>query len=39
MWSVGNWLHDWVVGGVSDWCLGEDFDKSVQGCQVDTQPL
>ena len=28
-------LHDWVVGGVSDWCLGEDFDESVKCCQVD----
>ena len=35
MGSDWDWLHDWVVGGVSDWRLGEDFDESVKGCQVD----
>ena len=29
MWSDWNWLHDWVIDGVSDWCLGEDFDEGV----------
>ncbi len=35
MGSDWDWLHDWVVGGVSDWRLGEDFVESVEGCQVD----
>ena len=35
MGSDWDWLHDWVVGGVSDRRLGEDFDKGVKSCQVD----
>ena len=35
MGSDWDWLHDWIVGGVSDRRLGEDFDKGVKSCQVD----
>jgi hypothetical protein len=33
--SIGDRLHDCVVGGVADRSLGEDFDESVEGCHVD----
>ena len=32
--SVRDGLHNWVVGGVADRRLGEDFDEGIQGCQV-----
>jgi hypothetical protein len=32
--SVGDGLHNWVVGCVADRRLGEDFYEGIQGSQV-----
>ena len=32
--SVGDGLHNWVVGCVADRRLGEDFYEGIQGSQI-----
>jgi len=34
MWSVRYWLGDRVVGGVTNGCLGKDFDEFIESGTV-----